>query len=59
MLTTKQAAEELGITLRAVQQAITRGTLKAEKMGRDWFIRKSEIEAYRAASLGKRGRPAK
>lgn len=46
-LTTSQAAAALGITPRAVQQAITRGKLKATKAGRDWLIKTRDVEAYR------------
>ena len=46
LLTTKEAAALLGIHWRSVVKAIHRGTLKAEKRGRDYFIEQADIEAY-------------
>jgi excisionase family DNA binding protein len=37
-LTTREAAESLGITDRAVRQRITRGRLPARRQGRDYLI---------------------
>lgn len=56
MLTTQQAAEQLGISRQAVQRAIKRGTLKAEKHGRDYDITPEAVEDYRRDHLGQRGR---
>ena len=46
MLTTKAAADRLGITARAVALLIQRGILKAEKFGRDYMIDPVEVERY-------------
>lgn len=46
MLTTKDAANRLGITARAVALLIQRKVLKAEKFGRDYMIEPSEVERY-------------
>lgn len=48
-LTTKQAADRLGITAQAVGQAIRRGMLPAEwnSYARRWEIKLEEVEAYR------------
>jgi excisionase family DNA binding protein len=46
MLTTKQAADRLGIKARSVVQLIKRGLLSAEKHGRDYSILPEEIERY-------------
>lgn len=46
MLTTRDAAERLGITARAVVLLIQRGQLKAQKFGRDYAIEPAEVERY-------------
>lgn len=38
LLTTSEAAERLGLTLRAVQKMIEGGRLEARKVGRDYLI---------------------
>jgi excisionase family DNA binding protein len=47
MLTTKDAAERLGIKPRSVARLIQRKIMKAEKRGRDWFVSEEEIERYK------------
>lgn len=47
MLTTKQAAAELNLQPRSVKQLCQRGVLKAEKIGRDWLIKPSEVKRYK------------
>jgi len=56
MITTKEAAARLGISTQAVQRAIFRKTLPAEKIGRDWMIKDSAVEHYRQTHLRKPGR---
>ena len=46
LLTTKEAAERLGIHWRSVVKAIQRGALEASKRGRDYLIEQSEVERY-------------
>jgi excisionase family DNA binding protein len=43
-MTTKEAADLLGIKPRSVVQRIRRGTLKATKKGRDYDIDPDELE---------------
>jgi excisionase family DNA binding protein len=57
-LTTKQTGERLGITPDRVRQLIIEGTIKAEKIGRDNFIAKSEVERVQKLNR-KAGRPPK
>ena len=45
-LSTADAAKRLGISVRAVQLAIQRGRLHAEKRGRDWWITETEVQRY-------------
>ncbi len=46
MLTTREAADRLGIKPRSVAKAIKRGLIEAEKRGRDYWIEDEEIERY-------------
>lgn len=46
-LTTNQAAEILGVTPRRVLQLIASGRLPAEKHGRDWAIKATDLELVR------------
>ncbi len=56
LLTTKEAAEKLGVSVRRVQAMITDGSLSATKLGRDYVIKESELESVKDR---KPGRPAK
>jgi excisionase family DNA binding protein len=47
LLTTQQAAEELGITRQAVGLLIRNGTLPAKKQGRDWAIDSRDMNSGR------------
>lgn len=53
MLTTKQAAEALGVSIRRVQAMITAGTLKASKVGRDWQISERAVEKAKGRKPGR------
>jgi excisionase family DNA binding protein len=54
---TADAAEELGVTVEAVNKAVQRGGLKpCRKLGNYNLFHRDEVERYRAESLGKRGR---
>ena len=46
-MTLKEAAAILGTTPDNLRGAIKRGALKAQKMGRDWFVKPTEVERYR------------
>jgi len=56
-LTTKEAAEDLGVGMRQIQNLIKKGRLKATRRGRDWFIKKEDLEAVRERPIT--GRPKK
>jgi excisionase family DNA binding protein len=47
MLTTTEAAQQLGVARRTVNQYIRRKQIKAEKHGRDLFITEDEIERFK------------
>jgi excisionase family DNA binding protein len=56
LLTTKEVAARLGVTVTRVQQLIAAGSLPAEKMGRDYFIKEDDLKLV---ADRKRGRPRK
>ena len=51
ILTTQEVADELGLTQRQVRELIHAGKLPAKKMGRDWVIKSSDLDRFRAHSL--------
>jgi excisionase family DNA binding protein len=55
VLTTREAADDLGLTVRQVRNLIKRGTLPARKVGRDWLIKAADVEV--AQSRPRPGRP--
>ena len=58
LLTTRQAATFLSISMVGVYASIRRGRLPAHKFGRDWLIKLADLEAYQA-NRHKTGRPRK
>jgi excisionase family DNA binding protein len=56
LLTTKEAANKLGITSVRVNQLIKAGILPAEKHGRDYLIQESDVEKAKDRP-DRRGRP--
>jgi excisionase family DNA binding protein len=56
LLTTKEAAARLDVTVTRVQQLIAAGRLPAEKMGRDYFIKEDDLKLVKDR---KPGRPKK
>lgn len=57
MLTTKEAADILGVSTRRVTALISVGSLKAERLGRSWAVDEASVKS-RAAEERLRGRPA-
>jgi len=56
LLTTKEVAERLGVTLPRVHTFIKEGRLPAEKLGRDLFIKEEDLKLVENR---KTGRPRK
>jgi excisionase family DNA binding protein len=54
LLTTDEAAEQLDVSRRQVQTPIKQGKLPAERQGRDWFIKQSDL---RLVKVRPKGRP--
>ncbi len=55
-LTTKEAADLLGVTVRRVQAMITAERLPAKKIGRDYLINEADLSLV---EIRKTGRPSK
>ena len=58
MKSTAEVAKSLGISTRRVTKLIEDGVLKAEKIGRSWFIDEASLDAF-AMQPRKSGRPRK
>lgn len=56
LLTTKEVAERLGVSIRRIQALITSGNLPATKLGRDYVIKESDLKLVEDR---KPGRPSK
>ena len=60
MLTVAEAAQELGVSVRAVQNRIRAGEMEAEKVTpRLYLIPRSEVERWKPIGKRKGGRPRK
>jgi excisionase family DNA binding protein len=57
LLNTSEAAERLGLTVRAVQKMIEAGRLEAKRVGRDYVILASALNDIKRKSQA--GRPPK
>jgi excisionase family DNA binding protein len=57
LISTKEAAERLGVSTRRVQQMIEEGSLPATKLGRDYAILEKDLKKVK--TYGKPGRPPK
>lgn len=47
-ITTTEAAALTGYASAYIRQLVLRGTLTGQKRGRDWFILRADVEAYKA-----------
>jgi len=62
LMSTAQAAKSLGVEMSRIRQLVADGTLKShqpEEGRRDHFLKKSEVEAYKAKEKDEGGRPEK
>ena len=57
LLTVPEAADRLGLSIAMVRRYCAQGKLPAQKLGRDWAIRRRDIERF-AASPRRSGRPS-
>ena len=58
LLTTKQVADELGVTRMLILRFIKKGRLKAIKVGDIWLLDRRDVDAFSRIPR-KTGRPAK
>ena len=56
-MSTGQAAAALGVSPNRVRQVLESAQLPGRKIGRDWLIRRADLERYRALPAGRKGRP--
>ncbi len=56
LISSKEAAEKLGLSLRRVQALITSGKLPAQKIGNSYVVKESDLEFVKER---KNGRPKK
>lgn len=56
-LTTRQAAEKLGISIPRIHQLITEGRLPAEKIGRDYLIQEDDLKLVEDRKPGRPPNP--
>jgi len=54
LLNTKEAADKLGVSVRRIQFLITNEQLTAEKVGRDYIIRESDLLKLKKLKRGRR-----
>ena len=59
LLTTKEVAERLGVTVQRVHALLRTGRLPAEKMGRDYFIREDDLKLVQNRRPGRPRTPTK
>lgn len=57
MLTTRAAAEKLGVTSSRVRQLIGQNRLKSVKAGRDHMVDEASLQEFKKCGPLKRGRP--
>lgn len=53
LIGTKEASERLEISQKRVQALIKNGQLPAEKVGRDWLIKESDLELVKERKVGR------
>ena len=53
LLTTKQVAEVLGVSVGRVQQMVADGQLPATKIGRDNFIKETNLKLVKDRRVGR------
>lgn len=58
LLTSAQVADALGISADSVRKYCQWGKLTGIKVGRDWFVTKSEVKRYQQVRVPA-GRPAR
>ena len=50
LITTREAAENLGYTIQHTRLLIRRGQIEATKFGRDWLVVRESVVEYKTGS---------
>lgn len=58
MLTLAEAAGQLGLAASTLRHQVQSGRLRARLIGKTYVVSEREVSRYRAASLGRPGRPS-
>ena len=53
LISSKEAAEKLGVSLRRVQALITSGRLPAQKIGNSYVVREKDLEIVKDRTPGR------
>ena len=53
VMTTREAAEILGLAPESVARLLRVGALKGERFGRDWMVYRESVERYLEQNKGK------
>lgn len=53
LISSKEAAEKLGLSIRRVQALITEGRLPAQKIGNSYIVREKDLELVRERTPGR------
>lgn len=53
LLTTKEVSEKLGVTVGRVRQMVADGQLPATKIGRDNFIKETDLKLVKERKVGR------
>ena len=59
LLTTKEVAQRLGVSIRRVQAMITAGRLPATRLGRDYVVNEKDLKIVEIRKPGRRPKSAK
>lgn len=52
-ITTREAAEILGVSITSISRLINRGVLKGERFGPVWMVERASVEDYRERNADK------
>ncbi|MGI8543345.1 MAG: helix-turn-helix domain-containing protein [Aridibacter sp.] len=53
LISTKEASEKLGLSIRRVQALITSGRLPAQKVGNSYVIQEKDLECVKERKVGR------
>lgn len=53
LISTKEASEKLGLSIRRVQALITSGRLPAQKVGNSYVIQEKDLEYVKERKVGR------